>query len=123
MQRLFYPYSGPSVIYIKGGQVLVRGRVGGQYTIVTDDYTEYRRHDNMSIVDRVWGNIWLIDDIVYADSHANGAIIHPDDGGDPKLQINAQNCVHCKTCDIKDPTQNINWVTPQGGGGPNYQGM
>ena len=41
----------------------------------------------------------------------------------PKLQINAQNCVHCKTCDIKDPTQNINWVNPQGGGGPNYQGM
>ncbi len=41
----------------------------------------------------------------------------------PKLQINSQNCVHCKTCDIKDPTQNINWVTPQGGGGPNYQGM
>lgn len=41
----------------------------------------------------------------------------------PQLQINAQNCVHCKTCDIKDPTQNINWVTPQGGGGPNYQGM
>ena len=41
----------------------------------------------------------------------------------PKLQINAQNCVHCKTCDIKDPTQNINWVAPQGGGGPNYQGM
>ena len=42
--------------------------------------------------------------------------------GQPKLQINAQNCVHCKTCDIKDPTQNINWVTPEGGGGPNYPG-
>jgi electron-transferring-flavoprotein dehydrogenase len=41
----------------------------------------------------------------------------------PKLQINAQNCVHCKTCDIKDPTQNIVWVTPEGGGGPNYSGM
>ncbi|MDA7545764.1 electron transfer flavoprotein-ubiquinone oxidoreductase [Alphaproteobacteria bacterium] len=41
----------------------------------------------------------------------------------PQLQINPQNCVHCKTCDIKDPTQNINWITPQGGGGPNYQGM
>ena len=41
----------------------------------------------------------------------------------PKLQINAQNCVHCKTCDIKDPTQNINWVPPQGGGGPNYPNM
>ena len=40
-----------------------------------------------------------------------------------RLQINAQNCVHCKTCDIKDPTQNINWITPEGGGGPNYVGM
>ena len=45
------------------------------------------------------------------------------DSGDPRLQINAQNCVHCKTCDIKDPTQNINWVTPEGGGGPNYPNM
>jgi electron-transferring-flavoprotein dehydrogenase len=43
--------------------------------------------------------------------------------GDAKLQINAQNCIHCKTCDIKDPTQNINWVVPQGGGGPNYPNM
>jgi electron-transferring-flavoprotein dehydrogenase len=43
--------------------------------------------------------------------------------GKPYLQINAQNCVHCKTCDIKDPTQNINWVPPEGGGGPNYSGM
>ena len=43
--------------------------------------------------------------------------------GQERLQINAQNCVHCKTCDIKDPTQNIVWVTPQGGGGPNYAGM
>ena len=45
------------------------------------------------------------------------------EAGDPKLQINAQNCVHCKTCDIKDPTQNINWVVPEGGGGPNYPNM
>ncbi len=45
------------------------------------------------------------------------------DAGQDKLQINAQNCVHCKTCDIKDPTQNIVWVTPEGGGGPNYAGM
>jgi electron-transferring-flavoprotein dehydrogenase len=43
--------------------------------------------------------------------------------GQQRLQINAQNCVHCKTCDIKDPTQNINWVTPEGGGGPNYPNM
>ena len=45
------------------------------------------------------------------------------EGGDHRLQINAQNCVHCKTCDIKDPSQNIVWVTPEGGGGPNYAGM
>ena len=45
------------------------------------------------------------------------------DSGREKLQINAQNCVHCKTCDIKDPTQNIVWVTPEGGGGPNYPNM
>jgi electron-transferring-flavoprotein dehydrogenase len=43
--------------------------------------------------------------------------------GEPHLVINAQNCVHCKTCDIKDPTQNIEWVTPEGGGGPNYPNM
>lgn len=46
-----------------------------------------------------------------------------DDSGEPRFQINAQNCVHCKTCDIKDPSQNIEWVVPEGGGGPNYAGM
>lgn len=46
-----------------------------------------------------------------------------DDQGQPRFQINAQNCVHCKTCDIKDPAQNITWVCPEGGGGPNYSGM
>ena len=45
------------------------------------------------------------------------------DEGNPKFVINAQNCVHCKTCDIKDPAQNINWVVPEGGGGPNYPNM
>ena len=50
-------------------------------------------------------------------------IVRDDDGGNPRLQINAQNCLHCKTCDIKDPRQNITWVTPEGGGGPNYPSM
>jgi len=50
-------------------------------------------------------------------------IVREEDGSSPRLQINAQNCVHCKTCDIKDPTQNIRWVTPEGGGGPNYPNM
>ncbi|MDA8232453.1 MAG: electron transfer flavoprotein-ubiquinone oxidoreductase [Magnetospirillum sp.] len=50
-------------------------------------------------------------------------IVRDEDGANPRLQINAQNCVHCKTCDIKDPTQNITWVVPEGGGGPNYPNM
>ena len=50
-------------------------------------------------------------------------IVRNADGSDPHLQINAQNCVHCKTCDIKDPSQNIVWVSPEGGGGPNYPNM
>jgi electron-transferring-flavoprotein dehydrogenase len=53
-------------------------------------------------------------EVVYAD---------PASKADPRFVINAQNCVHCKTCDIKDPSQNINWVTPEGGGGPNYPNM
>ena len=50
-------------------------------------------------------------------------IVREDNGSNPKFQINSQNCVHCKTCDIKDPSQNITWVTPQGGDGPNYPNM
>jgi electron-transferring-flavoprotein dehydrogenase len=50
-------------------------------------------------------------------------IVREEDGSNPRLQINAQNCVHCKTCDIKDPSQNITWATPEGGGGPNYPNM
>jgi electron-transferring-flavoprotein dehydrogenase len=54
-------------------------------------------------------------------------IVHDGDGSGgkatPRLQINAQNCVHCKTCDIKDPTQNIVWIAPQGGEGPVYLNM
>ena len=49
--------------------------------------------------------------------------VDTDSGAGKRLQINAQNCVHCKTCDIKDPRQNIHWVTPEGGGGPNYPNM
>lgn len=52
-----------------------------------------------------------------------GVYEYVEENGQPRLQINAQNCVHCKTCDIKDPTQNIVWVTPEGGGGPNYANM
>ncbi len=50
-------------------------------------------------------------------------VLYDDQGANPRFQINAQNCVHCKTCDIKDPSQNILWTTPEGGGGPNYPNM
>jgi electron-transferring-flavoprotein dehydrogenase len=50
-------------------------------------------------------------------------VLYDDNGGNPRFQINAQNCVHCKTCDIKDPSQNINWTCPEGGGGPNYANL
>ena len=50
-------------------------------------------------------------------------VLYDEAGANPRFQINAQNCVHCKTCDIKDPTQNIVWTTPEGGGGPNYPNM
>ena len=50
-------------------------------------------------------------------------VVRDDDGSNPRFQINFQNCVHCKTCDIKDPSQNITWATPQGGDGPNYPNM
>lgn len=50
-------------------------------------------------------------------------VVEDENSGDKRFQINAQNCVHCKTCDIKDPSQNITWVTPEGGGGPNYPNM
>jgi electron-transferring-flavoprotein dehydrogenase len=52
--------------------------------------------------------------VVYEDAEAKTG---------PRFVINAQNCVHCKTCDIKDPAQNINWTVPEGGGGPNYPNM
>ena len=50
-------------------------------------------------------------------------VVYDEAKSNPKFVINAQNCVHCKTCDIKDPSQNINWTTPEGGGGPNYPNM
>ena len=52
-----------------------------------------------------------------------GVYEYVEEDGENRLQINAQNCVHCKSCDIKDPSQNITWTVPEGGGGPNYSNM
>ena len=78
-ERTFYSYSGPEVIYVRGGPALVHGTVRGQYTVVTDDSVEYRRHDNASRIDQIFGNIWIIDDIVYEDSDNYGAVPQPDE--------------------------------------------
>ena len=50
-------------------------------------------------------------------------VLRDDDGSNPRFNVNAQNCIHCKTCDIKDPSENITWAVPEGGGGPNYPNM
>ncbi len=62
-------YTDLAVIYVKGGQVRVKGEVDGKFTIITDVFTEYRRHDNLQIIDRVWDNIWLTDNVIYEDSN------------------------------------------------------
>ena len=66
-----------AVIYVKDGQVRVYGEVDGQFTIVTDNYTEYRRQDDLNIIDRVWNNIWLIEDVIYTDSNqSTGEVVY-----------------------------------------------
>ena len=71
-------YTSPSVIYIKGGPVQVLGKYKGRYTIVTDEYTTYRRHVSTSfmnpVIDTLWNNIWIIDDLVNADADDNGSL-------------------------------------------------
>ena len=100
--------------------------------------------ENLRLVGDDWDRIWFLDQPSHLTLRDPSVPVHVNlakyagpesrycpagvyefvagDGGE-RLQINAQNCVHCKTCDIKDPTQNIVWVTPEGGGGPNYAGM
>ena len=65
----------------------------------------------------------IIDNIISTIFSGVYEYVETEDGSGKRLQINAQNCIHCKTCDIKDVTQNINWVCPQGGEGPAYNGM
>lgn len=68
-------------------------------------------------------NIWLTSCHILSCPTGVYEYVPLETGDGMRLQINAQNCVHCKTCDIKDPSQNINWVVPEGSGGPAYNGM
>ncbi|NQV38444.1 MAG: hypothetical protein HQ509_10630 [Candidatus Marinimicrobia bacterium] len=81
MPPTFYHARDYEVIYVQGGQVLVEGTVDGRYTIVTDDFVEYRRSDDPLKIDRVWGNIWVVDDVRYIDSNENGSVRQPAFGG------------------------------------------
>ncbi len=75
-ETMFYE-DHPTVIYVRNGQVRVKGIVDGQFTIVTDNYTEYRRSDDLTRWDRVWDNIWIMDDLIYEDSDpASGEVIY-----------------------------------------------
>jgi len=77
MTETMFFEENPSVIYIRNGQVRVKGRVDGQFTIVTDNYTEYRRSDDITHWDRVWDNIWIVDDLIYQDSDpSNGEVVY-----------------------------------------------
>ncbi len=82
MPPTFFQYNNQfEVLYVRGGQVLVKGIVDGRYTIVTDAFIEYRRPDHPDWYDRVWGNIWIMDDVVYIDSYPSGEVVQPNNGG------------------------------------------
>ncbi|AXY21905.1 MULTISPECIES: electron transfer flavoprotein-ubiquinone oxidoreductase [Komagataeibacter] len=84
-----------------------------------EDQPVHLKVRNMSLWKTVNWNIFRAPESRYCPA---GVYEVADEDTDPRLQINAQNCVHCKTCDIKDPAQNIDWATPEGAGGPNYPG-
>ncbi len=113
----------PKIVYPKPDNVLTFDRLSSVFLSSTNHEEDQPSHLTLKDAS-VPVNINLA---TYAGPEARycpaGVYEFVGEGGDTRLQINAQNCVHCKTCDIKDPTQNIVWVTPQGGGGPNYPAM
>ncbi len=112
------------IVYPKPDGVLSFDRLSSVYVSNTnheeDQPVHLRLKDEQIAIDH---NLALYDEPAQRYCPAGVYEIVRADNERPRLQINAQNCVHCKTCDIKDPTQNINWVTPEGGGGPNYPNM
>lgn len=114
----------PKINYPKPDNVLTFDRLSSVFVSNTNHEEDQPCHLQLKDPDvPVRINLPLYDEPAQRYCPAGVYEIVRNEKGEPRLQINAQNCVHCKTCDIKDPTQNINWVVPQGGGGPNYSGM
>ena len=111
------------IVYPKPDGVLTFDRLGSVFVSNTNHEEDQPSH--LHIVDPAIPT--RVNLPVYAGPESRycpaGVYEFVDEGGTPRLQVNAQNCVHCKTCDIKDPLQNIEWVVPEGGGGPNYPNM
>ncbi|MBS3785587.1 MAG: electron transfer flavoprotein-ubiquinone oxidoreductase [Gammaproteobacteria bacterium] len=114
----------PAIDYPKPDGVLTFDRNSSVFLTNTDH--EENQPCHLTLADPsipVRHNLALYDEPAQRYCPAGVYEIVQGESGDPQLQINAQNCIHCKTCDIKDPTQNITWVAPEGGGGPSYPNM
>ena len=113
----------PRIVYPKPDGVLTFDRLSSVFISNTNHAEDQPVHlqlaDPAKAIDLNW-NHFRSPEVRYCPAGVY-EIVGAEEGA-PKLQINAQNCVHCKTCDIKDPSQNINWVPPEGGGGPSYPG-
>ncbi len=123
-ETLMKASDAPPINYPKPDGVLTFDRLSSVFLSSTNHEEDQPAHLTLKNADvPVATNLALYDgpEARYCPAGVYEYIDKPDGG--KKLQINAQNCVHCKTCDIKDPTQNIVWVTPEGGGGPNYPNM
>jgi electron-transferring-flavoprotein dehydrogenase len=122
--RLKKSADAPEIDYPKPDGVLTFDRLSSVFLSNTnhaEDQPCHLRLKDPTIPTRV--NLPLYDEPAQRYCPAAVYEIVRDAQNNPRLQINAQNCVHCKTCDIKDPEQNIDWTVPEGGGGPNYPNM
>ncbi|MDX2288314.1 MAG: electron transfer flavoprotein-ubiquinone oxidoreductase [Hyphomicrobiaceae bacterium] len=114
----------PRIAYPKPDGVLTFDRLTNVSFSATNHAEDQPVHLHLKDANTpVWYNLPEFDEPAQRYCPAGVYEIVADKSGKPRFQINAQNCVHCKTCDIKDPSQNITWVCPEGGGGPNYSGM
>ena len=123
-QTLRQASEAPKIQYAKPDQVLSFDRLSSVYLSNTNHEEDQPCH--LKLADTsipVLVNLALYDEPAQRYCPAGVYEIVGAEHNEPKLQINAQNCIHCKTCDIKDPSQNIRWVTPEGAGGPNYPNM